>query len=433
MPKPFTLALNALLVGALLNLTLDAQTPRMVVPGAATLPATCSAQQVIFHTTAPIGLYQCVAANTWSQLAEATGGGAPADAVYWLGASNVTLTNGKNLGALSTGLVLNTAGTPTAYGGSACTNQFVRSLNGSAVATCATVSLTADVTGLLPLANVANASAASVLLGRGSAGGAGVYQEITLGANLEISGTVLSVTGGGAGGNVTSSTAIGSEPGSPASGDVDFYTNTPQLARYSGSAWVPWGPLFKFTTPSGSFSWVNQGSATISTTGGGYTLVGEAVGNTANLNIRVETAPSTPWTRTAYFEPIFVQKGFNGYGMCFRQSSDGKMAVLNLLAFDAGLTTLAMASSKYSGATGAITVTDYVAQHAPNVIHWVRFGDNGTNRTIEISADGQNWLLFHSVARTDYMTADQVGFYVTGQNAATPNYAPILRVLSWGS
>lgn len=39
------------------------------------------------------------------------------------------------------------------YSGTTCTNQFVRSLNGAGVATCETVSLTADVTGTLPVAN----------------------------------------------------------------------------------------------------------------------------------------------------------------------------------------------------------------------------------------------------------------------------------------
>lgn len=78
---------------------------------------------------------------------------APVQAQYWVGAANGTLTAEKNLGALSTGLVLNTSGTPSAYAGTSCTNQFPRSLSASGAGTCATVSLTADVTGTLQVAN----------------------------------------------------------------------------------------------------------------------------------------------------------------------------------------------------------------------------------------------------------------------------------------
>jgi len=43
-----------------------------------------------------------------------------------------------------------------------------------------------------------DASAASRLIGRGSAGGAGTFEEITLGGNMTMTGTVLDSTGGGA-------------------------------------------------------------------------------------------------------------------------------------------------------------------------------------------------------------------------------------------
>lgn len=102
-------------------------------------------------------------ANGYLIVTNPSGIGAPTDAQYWVGAAHAGLSAEKNLGALSTGLVINTAGVPSAYGGSSCTNQFFRSVNASGSATCNSVSLTADVTGDLPYANLAQGSALSVL------------------------------------------------------------------------------------------------------------------------------------------------------------------------------------------------------------------------------------------------------------------------------
>ena len=68
-----------------------------------------------------------------------SGTGAPTDATYWTGAANGTLSDEINLGALGTGLVINTAGAPSIYAGATCTNQVVRVLGASGAATCATI------------------------------------------------------------------------------------------------------------------------------------------------------------------------------------------------------------------------------------------------------------------------------------------------------
>lgn len=103
----------------------------------------------------------------------AGGAGAPANAQYWVGAPDGTLSAEKDLSALSTGLVINTAGVPSAYAGTSCTNQFPRSLNASGAATCASVSMTADVTGTLPFGNggtgLSSASDDTVMVSNGSA------------------------------------------------------------------------------------------------------------------------------------------------------------------------------------------------------------------------------------------------------------------------
>ena len=71
-----------------------------------------------------------------------------------------------------TGLVLgNGASAPSAYGGGVCTAQFIRVLSAAGVPTCASVSLTADVSGTLPVANggtgTTTAAGVNALLGSG--------------------------------------------------------------------------------------------------------------------------------------------------------------------------------------------------------------------------------------------------------------------------
>lgn len=89
----------------------------------------------------------------WTALDGGSGGGGNLTAEYWIGAADATLTGAHDLSGLATGLVLNTAGTPSAYAGIDCTNQFPRDVSASGVGTCASVALGADVTGTLPIAN----------------------------------------------------------------------------------------------------------------------------------------------------------------------------------------------------------------------------------------------------------------------------------------
>lgn len=82
-------------------------------------------------------------------------GGAPTDAKYLVQQAHAELDNEQALGALGSGLMLNTTstGVVSIYAGTSCSNQFIRSMAASGLATCAAVSLLLDVTGVLPVAN----------------------------------------------------------------------------------------------------------------------------------------------------------------------------------------------------------------------------------------------------------------------------------------
>jgi len=77
------------------------------------------------------------------------------DASYLTRVPEALLTDETALSAFATGILINTTGTglPTIYAGDSCAAQFPRSVDASGAFTCASVSLIADVTGTLPLAN----------------------------------------------------------------------------------------------------------------------------------------------------------------------------------------------------------------------------------------------------------------------------------------
>lgn len=120
---------------------------------------------------------------------------------------------------------------------------------GSATATIANDAVT--------YAKIQNVSAASRLLGRGSASGAGDVQEISLGSGLSMSGTTLDATGGS--GTVTTT-------GSPSSGN---------LTKFSGATSITNGDLSGDVTTSGTLATTLANSGVSAGTYGNSTNVAQ--------------------------------------------------------------------------------------------------------------------------------------------------------------
>jgi len=219
--------------------------------------------------------------------------------------------------------------------------------------------------------------------------------------------------------------AYGSRPSPTNAGNLFFPSDGFYVERDTGAAWAPWGPLFPFTAPDDSaFSWVNQGSATKSTTNGGIHISAPSNGSAQSARLRAKTLPSAPYTLTVALLPLLHYAQFSIVLFGLRNSSDDKM-VLFQIENDSG--TLTFQYTKWTNVTtpaGAyISITN--ATPMPD-LPILRLQDDNTNRILSWSADGQNFMPIHSVGRTDHTTPDQAVIGVNPFSQVTG-----VTLLSW--
>src|SRR5262249_12412177 len=90
-----------------------------------------------------------------------------------------------------------------------------------------------------------------------------------------------------------------------------------EMSYDSGSGWTAFGPLFPLTEPaSGNFSWVNQGSSTLTQQGSGLFL--QTPGSASySLAAQVMNVPAKPYNIDVMMQPNLYLGGTCYTGLCW--------------------------------------------------------------------------------------------------------------------
>lgn len=207
------------------------------------------------------------------------------------------------------------------------------------------------------------------------------------------------------------------------------------IKRDEGEAWTSHGPFYELFEPDETgYSWVNQQTATTSITNGGVVLSSPApllAGD--NLNIRIKTAPATPYTVRAGFLSLLYPTNQTSVGLIFRESSTSKIVFFRLM-FDNTTTTktdLVISVDKYTSPTVfSANYTVLTANVLKANLTWFAIEDDGVDLIFSYSNNNIDYTEFFTVARTDFFTVgpDQIGYAI---NSNTTSGNAILTLLSW--
>lgn len=198
-------------------------------------------------------------------------------------------------------------------------------------------------------------------------------------------------------------------------------------ARDNGVSWDAFGPVHPFWDPQlQTFTWVNQGGATIDTSLGGVYLEAP-ISSSSNWRIRKKAVPAAPYTLDIAFIVNGITGNYQGAGIVLRDSGTGKLQTFGV-EYTSTVTNIAV--QKWSSAT--TFSANYVdVQHNPaegGGVMFLRMVDDNTNRKSYFSRDGLHFQLMHSVGRTDFLTPDEIGFCANEQTNAAPCG---MHLLSW--
>lgn len=192
-------------------------------------------------------------------------------------------------------------------------------------------------------------------------------------------------------------------------GNLYLPNNALTILRDTGAAFSPWGPIWPLSDPNLQ-SWTQQnfGSCTSSSAHGGINIVNPTAEGSFNTHALVKSAPSTPYHCEFGFFKRMLSGGNEMAGACF---SDGTKYEIFDQYFQNSLAQAVVFYLTNSTTFGGTPVNTNPGG-AIGAMIWARLGDDGTNKTWDISCDGYTWYQVGSEAHATNMTPTQVGIYV---------------------
>lgn len=190
-------------------------------------------------------------------------------------------------------------------------------------------------------------------------------------------------------------------------------TDVDLILRDNGTSWdrIAIGSISPAAPPSSAWTTTTMGAATIATNKDARLLtIPSAAGDNWRAEYRALASPST-FTATFYIEWAFAPGNYLTAGILLRNSTSGSFISFGL-GYDTSasgfyLGTIKWTSPTVLSAVGTRVSTSTLVNGMPS---WLRIRDDGTNRFYQYSTNALDWITFGSTVRTDFITADQIGW-----------------------
>jgi len=182
----------------------------------------------------------------------------------------------------------------------------------------------------------------------------------------------------------------------------------------NGTTWDNYGTLYPLTPiDTTSFSWVNQGSATLDTTYVIPHISCSSNGGTDSWKMFLKSTPTPPYTVTVGMIPkMSITSNSCAAGVGWRDSVGGHFhhVIYN------GTKTMYIQewNSTTSFNTNYSTKDGFL--HSVKSLLWLQLVDDNTSRKINFSTDGFTWINIDSRSRSYNFTPNQIGFDINPYN-----------------